>query len=156
MMPTKTNVRAKACNRKEYQGRFQARCASNLKSAFVPRFHGDIGAQDNQPVTERHHLHKYVHFVKSHVRNTKEEYTERLNNHMEPLKQEFRDTKQYLEASKALELSTDEDVTKAEDHLPSVPHNLSPSTDRRSAMCVSRLRFCTGSPVTQSFNIPID
>ena len=62
-----------------------------------PLFHvfiWDIGDQDNQPVTERHHLHEYVHFVKYCVQNAKEEYTERLNNSVEPLKQEFCGTKQ--------------------------------------------------------------
>ena len=68
-------------------------------------------------MTERHHLFGYVRFVISNMQNAKEEYTERLNNLVEPSKQEFRDTKQSLEALRALELSTDEDVTKVKENL---------------------------------------
>ena len=45
------------------------------EEALIPQdFIRDIGAQDIQPVTERHHLHEYVQFVKSCIQNANEEY----------------------------------------------------------------------------------
>ena len=58
-----------------------------------------------------------IHSLTESLRSAQEEYDERVGKLVDPLRQELRDTKEQLEISKALEVSTDEQLAQVEEAL---------------------------------------
>ena len=80
----------------------------------------DIRAQGNQYLTKLKSLMEEVQSLKGDIQSAREDYDGRLSNHVQPLLQELGDVKQQLEASKALQSSTDEELTNVKEELSTV------------------------------------
>ena len=77
----------------------------------------NIRAHGNQFQTKLHNVLDDVYSLTESLRSAKEEYDERLRKLVEPLRQELHDTKQQLEISKALGVSTDEQLAQVKEDL---------------------------------------
>ena len=80
----------------------------------------DIKAQGNQYVNKLHYLMEEVQSLKGDIQSANEDYNGRLGTVVQPLRQELDDAKQQLEASKALQSSTDEELANVKDQLDTV------------------------------------
>ena len=77
----------------------------------------NMRAHGNQFQTKLNHVLDDVYSLTESLRSAKEEYDERVRKLVEPLRQELHDTKEQLEISKALEVSTDEQLAQVEEDL---------------------------------------
>ena len=80
----------------------------------------DVRAQGNQYLTKLHSLMEEVQSLKDDIHSANEHYDERLGNLVQPILQELGDAKQQLEASKALQSSTDEELANVKEQLSTV------------------------------------
>ena len=77
----------------------------------------DIKDRGDQIKNKMLHLLEDVQSVNESLLSAKQDYEEQLTNLVEPLRQELHDTQQQLEDSKALGLSTDEELAQVKDDL---------------------------------------
>ena len=77
----------------------------------------DIKDRGDQIQNKMHHLLEDVQSVNESLLSAKQDYEEQLTNLVEPLRQELHDTKQQLEDSEALGLSTDEELAQVKEDL---------------------------------------
>ena len=80
----------------------------------------DIRAHGNQYVTKLHYLMEEVQSLKGDIQSANEDYDGRLGTVVQPLRQELDDAKQQLEASKALQSLTDEELANVKEQLSTV------------------------------------